>query len=637
MSGLMKRNYTEMILDEQSLKKLNEFSRTVLGEEYYDRVEEFFKEIWRSEAKYKVFIARKCLNLMYTIYKCSGQKNINTDSFYSDRAILANVPEIAEYYLRFGVIPEIILVDDILIHGRAINLFLRNFVSAILKYCKENEAKYDKVTVQGDLVRAVHAALTIKVMVRSSKSFLLDENYISCLDSKAVWHPQLWRELSSRIAILISEGIFAYTSYVLSLYEINEQDREVHKYFIEAAKKLGFSELESKYIDRTTLIKPLHNENNDVVAFYTLRVTRNNADGNYRVTPFVMMADMSFDGKFAALSELGFDNYISGCDSIYESLRSRAEGAYLILSHNLLLLFQEEIRSLHGSELRLIRPEALDIEKISFCFRKPRFSDDEDFFDKLISYDRPFMTWDDMNKFIMNGTRESEPLFVYDIKETVSEKSLEEILVSEGEQNESLAYEQDMKRQPKSLENTDLSIKKLFDKTGLVLKNSSDGIVGVIEELLRYMDLGIVSVSAVFERGEQRRSMCVYHSGEQSLYVLPTKYARYLPVLADIEDDCSCNPEQIKQRVREFYSERPGIGKTTADELVEFVDRIYFSGQRLVDWNINLLKMDPINRAVKVSGCRFNSSVSEFSKSETFRNSIGQLLDLMSYHQKYQN
>ena len=629
-----KRKYSEINLNTDDIKTLKKFSESVLGKKFYVFIESFFKEVWSSDVKYKVFIARKCLNLMYIFYKCSDEPLKNSaHDFYSDSALLANVYEISQYYLRYRVIPEIMVVDDVLIHGRAISRFLNNLVYSILKFCE----KYDTSIVYDDIMKAVQAALTIKVMVQNSKPLLMEEYYIDCLDTKLVRHTQFWREFSLRTSQLIAECPFAYTSYVLSLYELSSTDQSDHKLFSDAAKRTGFTLSErNKSSDRYTWVKPLINQGGDIVALYTIRMVPNGIDKRYKITPFMIVSDMHYNnGQCSALSDLGFDEYINEYDDITEILKSRAEALNLILSHNILLLLQDEIIRSEYTGSAPVEQSKLDIEKISFSFRKERFSEKEDFFDKLITLDRPLMTWEEMDNFILSLTMESEPLFAnnsencYDFYDGI----LEDVLALEGEQSEELAYKQYTKQIPKVKTFKTNPVKNLFEKKNFGLDFGYGKVTEFVGNLLKCLDNGIASLGAICEKGDPHKFICVYHPGEQSLFVRPRQYARYLPVLIEMEDDCNYNLRLITQRIAEFFADDSETDMSLASELSEFVERLYSSGQRLVDWNINLT----IFSDDEDCGPDVDVKSDDISISQKIRYASGQLKELIRYHQMYLN
>lgn len=108
--------------------ELKEYTQDVLGKNYYNLTLDFFKSIWETSARYKVFMSGRCLNLMYTFYQIE-YSNLSENvgkTIYSDTALLANAKEIAADYKKYNFFSRIIIVDDILVHGRTISVLLQS-------------------------------------------------------------------------------------------------------------------------------------------------------------------------------------------------------------------------------------------------------------------------------------------------------------------------------------------------------------------------------------------------------------------------------------------------------------------------------------------------------------------------------
>ena len=148
-------------LDSNQRKRLSEYARSVLGDEYYNQIDEFFTSVWESSAKYKVFLARRCLNLMYLMYRAKYDKPLESQqSFYSDGALLANAFEIADSYITWGVIPEIMIVDDILLHGRTLNALIDSLVESVYKCLKNRGYFFEKNEIEYEILNSI----TIRVI-----------------------------------------------------------------------------------------------------------------------------------------------------------------------------------------------------------------------------------------------------------------------------------------------------------------------------------------------------------------------------------------------------------------------------------------------------------------------------------------
>lgn len=581
------RKIEKMRLDRDELAV---FSRSVLGDEYYRLIENFFEEVWHSDATYKVFLARRCLNLMYLFYKCreNGDNSYIRSDLYSDSSLLANVPEIADIYMAFGMIPQILLVDDVLIHGRSINTFIDSFVSSILSYCE----KCGKIYKRSEVEQAVQDSLKIKVLVQNDHYLLVNRSFINSIEYCKKWSPANWHGLSSRITQLVSDGFFSNTSYTLSLYEHKKED--LHRFFEEAAEKKGFVKSEwSRGLRRDVWIRPLKNSSSDIMALYTVRFVQNAIDKKYRITPFVITSDMVCKkGSFPFGDDLLIENYKSKYVDIAGIAKTRAEAMSMFLSHNILLLLQDDILQSGKLTQEVIEPSRLDAEKISLNFKKRRYSRNKDFFDKLISLKKPFAGWEEMDSFILRSTANSKPLIeqhMFKLHSLKNDSSVEDLLAKQGFEIERQAWDQFRTNRQTAVKAEKQPLCEFFSRIPGHSLFNDDEIINITGDLLRNMDVGTVAVSA--KCGNDEIYSCVYRACEHSQFIYPLRYIEYLPVMARIEYDFRADKKHIKQRIEEFFLPDSRIPREDVSGMLEFVEMLYESGQFINDWNINLLNL----------------------------------------------
>ncbi len=585
------RKTIKMNISSSKYEKIRDYSKSVLGKDYYVMIEDFFKQVWSSNAKYKVFLARRCLNLMYGFYTCRKIYDENERiSIYSDSAFLANVPEIGDNFIYFGAIPKIMLIDDILIHGRAINTIIDSLITSLLEYCQMKGHSYSRDRIE----QAVQNALSIKVLVQS-KMILLNPAFAGCMDCNKSWEAPRWHELSSRISQLVAEGYYSNTSYILSLYEAGRGDSNIHSLFASAAEKSGFLKSEWNYrFHKDVWVRPLKNSSGDIVAFYTLRMIQNGIDNRYKITPFIITSDMHYEnGSFPNGDQILLDDYKSEYSEINGITKNKVEAMYLALSHNILLLLQDKIeQDAPGSEKAksLVSQSRLDTEKVSLNFKKERFSEEEDFFDRIINLKEPFASWDEMDRFILKSTSGSTPLLEHCTNDSFISKNkfLSDILAEEGMEIERQAYLQYTRQRTvkSTVEKTPLQI--LFSKLGKKYTNDSD-IICIIGDMIRYMDMGALAIGVKCDFENESGFGCVYRAGEQSQFIYPKRYVKYMLVLIMMERDCNRNCEAIKNRIYQFFPSEHDGSVELADKLSEFVDLLYESGQYINDWDIDLL------------------------------------------------
>lgn len=577
-----KNEFDGVKLDNTQRKKLTKYLNSVLGVSFYSEIEKFFTSVWFFPAEYKVFLARRCLNLMHSFYRSKYDSPVllSDKDFYSERALLANVPEIVGKYRKTGKLPKVLIVDDILIHGRNISILINKYVDALCSLLEKNGI--DKTRFENEILDSI----VVKTFVRSCYPLLIPNEYRRCLqyreDGQDIWQPVRWHELSSRISVIADRGFFSNTSFILSLYE--NIDGDFRYLFAEAARKEGFERFnsyDSKHTEacknRYAWIKPIKNPQGDIIAAYTLRVIQSSCDGGFHIIPFVMMSDISKDME----EKPGADKIIPILDKYFGSSvpdsMIRTEALYMILSHNLLLLLSRE------AGLNNLKISNFDVDKIRLNFNVSNSENDcGDFVSEVASFNAPLLEWVQMDEFVQSCTEQSKPLMtVAEANGTMTYldngRTLDSLLSLEGEQREREAYLIYTRKRSFFSDNIDKPI------AGLLHKLSQYSFTETLGYLLEFMDKGIAAVNTT-ENSE--KYSCVFHAGEQSLFIRAKRLFLEMPVLVAIEKDCVQNEGYIKERLDLFYGNDPDLCSKTK----EFVSRIYFTGQRIEDWDINFFK-----------------------------------------------
>lgn len=572
MASLDTANFAGVTLSADRKDKLKIYLRSVLGDGNYTMTANFFMSVWHSKAEYKVFLPRRCLNLMHTFYRAiyDAPSTLPDDDFYSDGALIANSPSIAKEYIETGVMPTTLIIDDILIHGRALSRFISSYVDAVYDQLVQMGIEKDKTYLEDIILDSI----TVRTIVRSSDPLLIPNKYRRCLryktDGSDVWSPGKWHDFSTRLSLIMDRGYFCNTSFVLSLYENDRLD--IHDLFAQAAESAGFvKSVQEKSDSHDVWVKPLKNSYGDIMAVYTLRINKSEVDNNYRLIPFVMMSDISVDIEEKTegsrrISERIYKYF--GSDGAGKRIRS--EALYLLLSHNILLLLEQETGK------KVISKKNLDIDKTKICFNVPC---DTDFVSSVADSDMPLLSWNEMDKFILDHTAGSVPLLCHsedrgNAFEECTDTAVYEFLACEGEKRETEAYLVNSGKNRIICGSGRIPVSELFNQI------SCGNIINIAGSVLRAADMGIASVSPLINNG---KCACAFHAGEQSLFVRVRRFANEIPVLVAMERDCVRNKDEIAKRIDKFY----GDDQSHAAQLKNFLDILYATGQRFCDWDIN--------------------------------------------------
>ena len=324
--------FTGIVLSNGQRKSLQLYMKSVLGAENYAYTESFFSFIRDSKAKYKVVMARKCFNLLNAYYRSQYSRPLADieNTMISDSALFAYIPEIVHEYQTRGIFPEILIADDILIHGRAIRWLLDTFIHKIYELLKNTEQNIDYQEIESEALRSI----SVITIVQSDRALLMKPAYFQrMLDSGYpfhAWKSYRWRDFSFKIAYVNGEGSFSNTSYTLTMYE-KRSGELVHENAAEAASKNGFhkSSWNNRNV-RDVWVKPLKNTNGDYLAFYTLRVTQDTTLDRYSIIPFIILPDI----KMSCCRELFYKIFSADIMAELENTsfadRSCAELLYLL-------------------------------------------------------------------------------------------------------------------------------------------------------------------------------------------------------------------------------------------------------------------------------------------------------------------
>ncbi len=577
-------------------QSIRSYMESVLGNESYGYISDFFSFIRNSRARYKVILARKCFNLFNSYYRCNFEKPLPDieNTVISDTALFAYIPEIISEYQDTGLFPEILIADDILIHGRSISLFLDSFIGKIHQLLKNDGSQKDYYETEDEVLRSV----SIITIVQSDRVLLMKPAYFQSLLNSGyqfhAWESCRWHYLSSKIAQINSEGSFSNTSYTLSLFEKNA-DENIHEYVEKTAVECGFIKSAwKKRNKRDCFVRPLRGANGGYSAFYTIRITQDDTLNKYIIVPFIILPDIRIECCRALFQKL-FSNDLT---QIFERNSFKDESCaqllYLTLNYDLLLLLNQ------GDSRIPVSDDRLDIDKIMMNFGA--HSAYGKAFAQLLEYKTPYLSWEELDEFIGGSSTElcapvTEGASAPGTPEyNALEEAFEEIIACEGEQSEFNAYNDFTNQKMHVIAQPRKAIRTLFGQ--IDQKTASQGapksMTGLVADILRQMDMSAISVGAGMIPDSDSYH-CVYRAGEQSQFIHPKKYANHIPVLVQMEKDCNSNQIEIQKRIANFYE----YNEDLKNELCGYVSYLYSSGQRLRDWDINW------NRYTEISDLTF--------------------------------
>lgn len=585
-----------------------------LGEESFLLCKNFFESIWSSDAPYKVFMARRCLNLMYIFYSCAEDKWRNDtleSSFFSDGALLSNVPEIAAAYRESYIIPEILIVDEILIHGRTFNKLITELIERIYDSLLDEGVRVEKSRLEKDVLSSVR----IRVILQSNKPLLMYGRYQKNLKAETICSTHKWHQFSAGVSQVIAGGVIANTCFVpsLEMRVFDEESRERLYRHISGRADLMTPPFpyRNRFFEKAW-VYPVASPDGAVRAIYTLRVVPSEMDGTRMMVPFVIYSEVRADRgdlRRRMLRKLFpyFDDETrisaeKACRYWKEDSPAWMDAFTLILSQNLLLLLLQDCEVSDWER-------GIDYGKIRMSFRSRANRDTRSFFDNIAKRKTPWMTLERMNEMMLDLTLDLEPLFYVPRLEKYAaafpdhveryidlvDDSIGDILSEYGQLSEYHAYRQRVGREfPSGLGVANRSVTDILcELDGRIGRELSlvmsrrEFLSCAISVLLRYMDKGAAATALSYDEDEESEgygNMC--RAGEQSLFILPQRYSCYLPILGVMEQDCLRNLERLVYRMNKFLN--PILGPQMTENLVRFVEGLYRMGQYLKDWDIDM-------------------------------------------------
>ena len=169
----------------------------------------FFQKVAEISDQYKFISAteRRCFNLANKLMVGPGR-----DRLVSNCGLLLQHQQLANYYARHGRFPKILLLDDLLIHGRGLGKFLRRLEYALELDLQGMTKSFD----MGDFRRQLIRSIDIRVFARCKRPLLLEERYLDRLRPHLELSSNEIHDLSLQLTDALTRLEIANTCFVYS-------------------------------------------------------------------------------------------------------------------------------------------------------------------------------------------------------------------------------------------------------------------------------------------------------------------------------------------------------------------------------------------------------------------------------------
>lgn len=584
--------------------------RSAFTEQRYSEIRRFVTKVWKNKAKYKVLMARRAFNLNYAFMEAGyvqSDDEFITENIMSNTALLLCAEELSEYYRWVKQFPQILIADDLLLHGRSIKKLLNNLEALIIEFLDEKGIKEDKAAIHEELLRAV----TIYVFARNKKDLLLDPGYVVKSEQQVPMHEL--RGLSQQISDALQLCGIANTSYVLSTAMPAYLSRKLdYSSDLPEPSSLfhyrGYSQLYYYKFDNN-LLKSIR---------ANIPANRVQENGFNRLfTSLVIFGNISVDdfNKLCRSIAIQMDAIMPN-SRITEILRygnerlarPKAQLVSFLLSVECFAEFYREMFSTDGQELYSIFLKS-DYRKIASNFGGASSTLRYEFMRlfKHVCFTETLLEYSiskQLGEYVQSicGMEEYIPSIYFEQgsvanaeENTLLYETAEDIFYEVGINAECAAANYKPEKENSSSFGSDVLQLSQY----LSIMNRTTNSIKSMACILALMDSGLLSMNIEENR---RNIQCVLKSGELAMYVLPRRFSVFMPALAIVEKYAEKRDLNIKTTIGRFIDylqdycyERGKSRKKDHELLIKLKESkgtllyTYESEQRFQDWDTELL------------------------------------------------
>lgn len=541
--------------------------------------------------------------------------------FTTDTNLVCMGEKIASYYMREKEFPHIILVDEMLLHGRTLNHILTEMEQDIQDYVQSRSNVYiDDISIEREFL----SKLELHVFIQNDEPLLLLSRYQKRLWADSIRPVGETRERSKQFALLVSVGTVNNDpwSWSISRHEMPEPTGILK----DKVRKVTTT---CSQIRQNTYFWPYPNETHPK-ALFTFRWKHSNlsphkADICYLGVPFLVAGNIS-SANAGKLYSAVYKDFSPELKTF--SFRYLDENEYMprnttsqwrrITELNNLVLCGLFARCLYGDSLTV---QDLDLEMLARNFTNftgflEKKKDTEENVQSELTALWAFTSEQAEKKLasyleiLLQGV---SPLWKMkdDSGEGLSEVVkglLQEVVNNEvseigyqTEQNARNIYRTGSGSNEERLSNWGTTFYLEEKIKELILDYQFDQLSEVytmMAMLLQRMDLGFISIVPSMAGGEYSKEIGMeLRAGEQSLFIKPTVYQKYIPVLSKIVDRCRNSWPEVEREIDRFV-ERLRRVKLDVDEglaiyLKLFLYQLNSVDQTPGDWDFPLTDSVP--------------------------------------------
>lgn len=570
-------------------KVLAELAASLLSSRELEKIIAWYSYLCAFPGEYIVFLVRRSYILALLMEKITGRSlnNVRAKHVVTDASIYLQCPKLAEYFRENHCFPDILVCDDILIHGRGLNHFLTLLEERLTELLPEYES---------EIAIALPRAIQIHVYQRADKPLMLLGQYRARLLLTEVTPGREWHEHSNAISTLIqcsdvSNAVYVYTEG-LSAEKFQQMDLSQ---YIATDFQHAKEYVKVKLVQNAGKIK----------AAFTVRIIRNLVTAQYRVVPFVFLPNLDTDETQMLLDAISMR--LEGHAELQRWLWKLNDiPGKRVLNELITYIFSNvllwEFNSKYGIKVSQ-KEENYELEKLARNYNMYGKKETKEHLREL--KDLVLFTSEELEKLVLKAA--SEERFLAEVgffSDSIGDDEIKRIkhhveyyFYQRGYQEELRVIELDTK----SYYSRDQIAERLVKGACFALQELMGGMSVkqmkyYIAFVLQLMDAGALSLSSYSSRHIQVVGFAQFaKAGEQSLLIYPLRWYDYMPMLAALQRKCWQGEWDMKEKLSGLLHSRYWIslgGKdpdTEETELGIFLDSLGKIHQTPVDWNGNYL------------------------------------------------
>lgn len=575
--------------------------------------------------------------------------DIYLNHFITDNALLVSADQLAKFYDQNKDLPELIIVDELLIHGRALNHFLLELENKLADAIQRQTQSAE----EGEKIAAkVEEKLHLKIFAKNKSVLLLLFRYAKegRLDCFREYDADKWKTLSLHFARVVSVAPVNNVAYAWS-FEVGENFQKRLSSF-PRGNGLLFQRVETAirgYKQTTDLLLYPSKENPKVL--FTVRGKKSLSsfsDGkNGLYVPYIIYDQLQWEGVWNLHQRICEDllaylkpeqgsvlSFFRGDDLFGEGgLTEEVARSYyrwcvqtndLVLNALMMRTWMEQYCGLSPSEQEEMI-ESINRKQVGRNYHQLiaensslRVQNSEEVLRELWKFVESIPLETDLlssyldvltkgaGSVLPNGWKSDRNHSEEENWKNHLECAVQQAIYEIGLDAEKNAYDRygsGLAFSERTLANwgdhyslQDIIVKCIHEYTSdkAITDKEMDYLLALITQA---MDLGQVGMEPLYgemsyEADTEENVYTQIKAGEQSLFVAPFRYRNYLPVLSLIEKRYQGNWDDQLIEIGRFVRRLKNAGKVSEEdyenlyyELKDFIKGLYLSGQTVSIWN----------------------------------------------------